>query len=151
MNRVLPPRSGNHPHEILICIAMVFAGSLGLVAPTGISRAVADAFPNLWELAYFAGVLVSGLVTLFGVWRQGMKPITGRLIERTGLSTGSIFLAAYVVAIWTNVGLVGALASVMPTFVILANSWRIYHIHNDLRAVKEWLSSTETPEKDLRG
>ena len=83
MRRLLAVRTGRHPHEILVCVTALLIGGSGLALNgTSISRALNETFPEGLRYIYFTGLVLSALVTLYGIAKHGIE---GLLIERIGM------------------------------------------------------------------
>ena len=115
-------RPGRHPHEIVMAGISVFSGTLELVIDTPSSE-VTKVLPGWFAVMFFGGLILGGLVTLFGI---SQDKLIGFLLERTGLALLAIMYLAYVVACVGLFGERGIMASVMPLAVAVANSVRVW-------------------------
>lgn len=136
VHRLLKLRTGRQPHEILVISATVLLGIVGVVLPQEISAAVADAFSAFWARAYWAGMVVFGAVTLFGIFR---KRIEGLLIERAGLTVLAVLYGTYVYAALATAGLEALAGITLPTSFAIANLARCWQIRNDLILLRDYL------------
>jgi hypothetical protein len=129
-------RTGRSPHEILVCITALFIGGSGLIAGKTTSPAINAAFPPPWEDVYFFGLVVSALITLYGIARYRVE---GLLIERAGLGVQAAFFLAYGIAVVSNRGWFGAAFAALPLCFFASNICRMVQIRRDLAALPEQL------------
>jgi hypothetical protein len=129
-------RTGRSSHEILVCATAVIIGLFGLLLPKSISPAITSVFPPPLDLAYYAGLVLSGGLTLFGIARYRVE---GLLLERIGLAMQAAFYAAYGIAIVGTRGIGGWAMACLPLCFAISSLFRIVQIRADLRALPEEL------------
>lgn len=138
-------RTGRSPHEVLVCAVAFLIGASGLVTTTSISPAIDAAFPDSFEDVYFAGLVLSSLLTLAGlVWHR----VEGLLLERIGLLVQACFFAAYGIAILSSRGLEALAFALIPICFTVANLGRAWQIRTDLAGLPAVLAATTSPAGD---
>ena len=137
MKRLLAIRTGRQPHEICICICALLVGLTGLTFGESISASISAALPPPWRTVYFAGLVISGAVALYGIWRHD---VMGVLVERVGMWTMGALFAAFSGAILLLYGWSGLAAALMPLCFSTANAARAVQIGRDLALLMSYLA-----------
>lgn len=119
------------PHEILIIFASILSGLVGFLSPGSVSPSIAQAFPGGLADLYFAGLLISGCVAMYGA--LGFSMISP-LLERAGLFVMALFILAYALSLIARNGQIAVVASIIPFACAAANLIRCWQIS---RAVDE--------------
>jgi len=138
-------RTGRSSHEVLVCITAIIIGLTGLLLDQSISPVINEVFPPPYDALYFAGLVASGALTLYGVARYRLE---GLLIERIGLSVQAAWFAAYAVAIVGNRGMSGWALACLPLCFAVSNLFRVVQIRRDLAALPAELRATGRPGRD---
>lgn len=137
-------RTGRSPHEILVCITALLIGGSGLVLPTSISPAIDEAFPDSLDNVYFAGLVLSSILTLLGImWYR----VEGLLLERIGLVVQACLFASYGIAILSSRGLEALAFALIPVCFTVANLVRAWQIRADLANLPAVLATGGPPER----
>lgn len=135
-SRLLHVRTGRHPHEILVLAFTAVLGLIGAIVPESISDAISHEFPWPWSMVFWIAMLLSSLVTLFGIFNH---KIEGLLIERAGLTMHASMLGIYTYAVLQYAGLGGLVGMVLPLALICGNLWRCFMIRTDLVLLTAYL------------
>lgn len=126
-------RDGRHPLAILLLIAAVVSGAMGLLLPPSPRSVIDQLVPEPWNSAYYTLLGLSGLVTLIGVW---LPDIRDRLmVEQIGLWFLSGVLLVYPLAIYVffpgTLGLGGVISCLFGAGAL----WRVVEI---IREMRQW-------------
>lgn len=143
--RLVIVRDGRHPLVTLTMIACLLAGAIGLLLPPSPQSVIDRFIPEPARSAYYALLLLAGLVTLVGVWLPDLRD---RLLwERIGLLFFSGTLLLYALAIFAvapgKLG-AGALFSCLFGF---GGCWRVVVITLTLRS---WVQATPRRKRRQR-
>lgn len=125
-----------------MCVTAFLIGTSGLVLTTSISPAIDAAFPDSLENFYFAGLVLSSVITMAGILRYRVE---GLLLERIGLVVQTCFFAAYAVAILANRGIEALAFALIPMCFSVANLVRVGQIRTDLAHLTAALAATGLP------
>lgn len=136
-------RDGRHPLVSLTMVACLLAGAFGLALPPSPQSAVDRFIPEPWRTAYYALLLLAGLVTLIGIWLPDLRD---RLIwERIGLLFFSGTLLVYGIAIVAlSPGKLGA-GALFSCLFGFGGVWRIVVISCTLR---RWLRAARRRRRE---
>ena len=135
-------RSGRHPHELLILVAVAAIGVLGVIVPASSNPAIYEVFGQVGGRLYFAGMAGWALVTVGGIWHG---KIEGLLVERVGLVVTALFFLGYGTAIVASNGMPGIFSTVLPICLTVANAIRIWQIKTDLARLRAALRALPVP------
>jgi hypothetical protein len=127
-------RSGRNPFEVLMLVACVATGVVGLFQPASASNVVTSLLPS-WEVAtWYSGLTLGGVVGLFGVSRKGVMSL---MWERVGLIMLTFLMLAYSTAVITQVGVRGSLPAFFTGLFAIACAIRFVYITTDLKRMED--------------
>jgi hypothetical protein len=127
-------RSGRNPFEVLMLVACVATGTVGLFQPSSTSNVIISMLPNWEVITWYSGLTLGGLVSLFGVSRSGVVSL---VLERAGLVTLTCLMLAYSTAVVTQVGVRGALPALFTGLFAVACAIRFVYITTDLKRMED--------------
>ena len=128
---VLVVHDGRHPLSVLVMVATVFAGIVGLVAGPNPASALDHFIGEPWRTGYYVVLLLGGIINSVCVW---LPDIRDRLIgERIGMLFWSGALLTYPIALYAIAGLAAGLGGILTSLFGIAGAWRIVEITRDLR------------------
>ena len=122
-------RSGRSPFELFLLGACVISGLAGLVAPTSTSSALAHLLPTWVVMAWSAGLVIGGVVSITGVLMRGL---TALLVERIGLVGLAGFSVLYSAVIVAELGLRATFTALFIAAFAAACVGRFWQINRDL-------------------
>lgn len=125
------------PHKLFLLLAGALGGFLGLVFPKAHGASIADAFPGHTQLIWYAGLFLGCTVSLAGIGKRG---ITGYLVEQAGMFLLTGIMISFAVAAIAHTGTSAVPAALILTGFGVANAVRAWHIHQDLRKVRHYLT-----------
>ncbi len=127
-------RSGRNPFEVLMLVACVATGTVGLFEPSSTSNVITTLLPT-WEVTtWYGGLAVGGLVGLVGVFLNGVLSL---LVERVGLIMLTCLTLAYSTAVVTQVGIRGTLPALFTGLFAIACAIRFVYITTDLKRMED--------------
>jgi hypothetical protein len=126
---VIEIRGGKSPHEVALLLACVLLGGVSVIAFDRVASASARALPIPWGLVMYAGLVVTALVALIGVFSRG---VVGALTERIGLWSSTAWCLGYGVIIVANSGARGILFGGFMLSVAIAHVVRARQISAEI-------------------
>lgn len=147
MLRLLRIRTGRQPHEIMITVAALIVGVIGVFAPMRIHPAIVAAFGEPQSQLFYAAMAVFSAMVLVSLVHRRIESM---LLERAGLLALACFFGAYAGAVLSDRGLNGVMGSIIPACWAIANISRVYQIGYDLKLLRSYLLDHPDEEEIYR-
>lgn len=144
-DRLLRIRTGRHPHEVLVLIASVVVGIVGLIVPTEVSDAVTHSMTSGLARFYYLGLAFFSAVALWGIFRH---KVDGLLIERVAITVVALYYMIFAACVIGDRGLSGLMGIVIPVSYCIANLARCWQIRIDLALLRSYLA--DHPGEEVR-
>lgn len=131
-------RVARHLFEAYLCAAMILVGIAGLIVPAVRARSIVAAFPAAAQLAWYAGLLVGGALTLTGL--LAISAI-GLQLERSGLLILAGLCASFSVASFAFAGWPSLTGSALLLSLAAACFVRSCQVSRDIGIIRRGIVS----------
>lgn len=135
-------RSGRHPHEVMLLVLILTAGSSGLASSGKTGNTVLASMGHYQLLVFYGTLLAGAAMAIVGVLLRGLK---GPVVEAFGLGVFTLPLLGYGAAVFAATGWRGLLtAGAFAVVMSVANVWRMLQIRREFWAAKAGAAATDT-------
>lgn len=128
------------PHKLFLLIACALSGSAGLLIPGAHVSSIENAFPGHTQFAWYATLLTGGVLGLIGITKGG---VTGALLEQAAMLGLAGIMTSFACAALAHTGLAAIPGAVILGGFGIANGFRAYQIHQDIRVIRKYLAARE--------
>lgn len=128
---ILVVRNGRHPIVLLVMVACLVSGLMGLFLGPQPSSSIIDRFvPEPWNTTYYIILLLSSTIILIGVWLPDLRDRL--MVEQIGLWFLSGALLIYPLVIWTTYSQPLALGGMISLLCGIGGFARIIEILHEI-------------------
>lgn len=131
-------RVARHLFEAYLCAAMILVGVAGLIEPAARARSIVAAFPAPAQLAWYAGLLVGGGLTVIGLLAISAA---GLQLERSGLLILAGLCASFSVASFAFAGWSSLTGSALLLSLAAACFVRSCQVSRDIGIIRRGIVS----------
>lgn len=143
--RSLTLSSGRQPFEVLLLVACVLTGAVGVVVPGAGSPTIDRFVPQPFTTLFYVALFGSAAVSAVGV---SLRLPTSLLVERIGMVVLSALLLIYGIAVYALHGPAVGIGGVIIIAFGVAAMLRCAQITRDLRKLKAALAEPRLEERE---